>query len=215
MSRLIASRVQLTLLTAVFAAAGLPAGLPSLVTNSPFLPPGFQPPGSAAPAPPPAAGRTQYEFRGVYQLEDMYHFHLYDTRERKGFWLTEEAPREGVLEVLEFDPESNEVVVTVAGEQISLALVRTSDQPMPIQTPTPVARPVVRPPMPQPAVRPATPAVRPATPAAPTTPAAPQPVRRRVIRPTSSAEPAVPVAPARRPVVNLTLPIRFPSAEPA
>ncbi len=192
MPRRPASRTPLVLLTAVLAAGGLVADLPSLLTNSPFLPPGFQPPGSAAPAPPPAAARTQYEFRGVYQLDDVYHFHLFDTRERRGFWVTETSPREGALEVLEFNPERNEVTIVVAGEQMSLALVKTSDQPLPI--PTPPSAPAVRPetPAPQPAIRPTT----------PSTPVAPQPVRRRVIRPSSSAEPVAPALPVRRPVVH-------------
>jgi hypothetical protein len=173
---------------AVVSMAGCPlasaAGPPSLVTHSPFLPPGFQPPGqSAAPGqaqPPPQRGT--YEFRGVYQLDGAFYFHLYNLREQKGKWLTLDGSREDSVEILEFDPDNNELALRIDGESQNLSLIQTSDRSLPVQTaPTPA---------------------RVTQPAPGTAPGAANiPVRRRVIRPTTrTGENPSPVI--RRPVVN-------------
>lgn len=160
--------------------------LPSLVTNSPFLPPGFQPPGtsgSATEAPPPSA--SQFEFRGVYQLGGTYYFNIYNLRERQGSWITENAVAEDDLRVVSFDPEENLLVLNVAGEQTRVSLIQTSDRSLPVQT---AARTQVTPANNEQA-----------------SPAQRQPVRRRVIRPsvrTSNNSSAA--AAARRRVINRT-----------
>lgn len=110
------------------------SGPPTLITNSPFLPPGFQPPsrpGNVA-EPPPSAEVTKYEFRGVYQLEDVYYFNIYNPAEKKGQWLTEESMQEVSMELLEFNPDNDKIVLRVSGETTSLSLIETSDKSMPV-----------------------------------------------------------------------------------
>ena len=81
---------------------------------------------------PPAAQSTTYEFRGVYQLEDVYYFNIYDPKEMKGVWLTSADPDQGSIEIIDFDSEGDELIVRIDGETQNLALVKTSDTPMPV-----------------------------------------------------------------------------------
>jgi hypothetical protein len=171
MKRRLSTRLVLGLL---FLAAPLPAqeaggeSAPSIVSKSPFLPPGFQPPGggtAGTAAQPPQA--RQYEFRGVYQLDGRYFFNLYNTREQKGSWVTKEDSGEDTPRIIEFDLENDMLVLDSSGKRISLNLVETSDKVLPLSV-----------------NRPTTPAAKPATtPATRTTPQRTAPARRRVIRP--------------------------------
>jgi len=111
--------------------------VPSLIENSPFLPPGFQPPGSPRKAADAPASSSTYEFRGIYQLGGLYYYHLYNKREQKGNWFTESEAREAGVEIVDFDPTADELVVRVAGKQSNLALVETSDRTLPVQTARP------------------------------------------------------------------------------
>lgn len=120
--------------------AGDVAKTPTLLGKSPFLPPGFTPPGQAAGKPPaPAVQTGQYEFRGVYELNEVYYFNLYNTRERKGKWLNDSGidhgePEDADYRIVDFDPESDELVVQMEGQTLNLSLVEPSDKPMPVQT---------------------------------------------------------------------------------
>lgn len=152
----------------------------SLVANSPFLPPGFQPPGTPGKPAAPAATSNQYEFRGVYQLGETYYYNIYNVRERKGSWITRQDAGEMDIDVLSFDRETNELAIDVAGETVSLALAETSDRTLPVNT---------APATTQPATTEAKPAVR-------------QPVRRRVIRPTTRASRSSSSNTARRRVIR-------------
>lgn len=158
------------------------AGIPTLLEKSPFLPPGFQPPGGAGAAAAPAAQAGQFEFRGVYQLGGEYFFNLYNTRERKGSWVSKNASGEETPKIIEFDLENDVLVVDSSGQRLSLNLVETSDNPMPLSANRPVTTP-------SPTTLPATPA---ATAEQRTTPA-----RRRVIRPSTRPASTTTAAPRR------------------
>jgi len=158
---------------------------PTLVTKSPFLPPGFSPPGSAGSADAPPASVSQFEFRGVYQMEGQYYFNLYNTRDKKGTWVTEAASGEDTPRVIRFDLEGDVLVVESAGEQLSLTMVETSNRPMPL----PAAR--------RASVPKANQAKKTAASSAQT------PVRRRVIRPTTRTTNQ---KPARRPTIPANQP---------
>jgi hypothetical protein len=155
---------------------------PSLISNSPFLPPGFQPPGTPGKPVAPPATSNQYEFRGVYQLGGTYYYNLYDVRERKASWLTKNEAAEMNLSILSFDQDTNELALDVDGETVSLSLVETSDRTLPVQT------------------APAVPTTLPATPT--TQPATPEPTRRRVIRPTTRTGTTNSAQPVRRRVIR-------------
>ncbi|MFO7725876.1 MAG: hypothetical protein R6V45_10040, partial [Oceanipulchritudo sp.] len=74
-----------------------------------------------------------YEFRGVYQLDGMYFFNLYNTRERKGSWVGSGKSGGGPFEIIDFNEEENALVVAVDGQTLNLALVETSNKPMPVR----------------------------------------------------------------------------------
>jgi hypothetical protein len=182
MFRILPVVIMLTAVPAVVFSQGNDATAPSILTHSPFLPPGFQPPGGAGTTTDAPASPSQYEFHGVYQLGGLYYFHLYNTRERKGSWTSKEASGGDQPRIVEFDKERDTLVIEVSGERVSLNLMETSDQPMAM------AR-VSRPPQ--------------AAKAAATEPGAeqPGPPRRRIIRPTIRPS-GTPAAPIRRPTIE-------------
>jgi hypothetical protein len=144
---------------------------PSIITKSPFLPPDFNPPGGAGAAGATApASASQYEFRGVYQMEGVYYFNLFNTRDRKGTWITDQSGAGDGPRIIRYDLQEDTLIVDVGGERVSLSMVETSNKPMPVAN--------TRPTTPRPTPR--------ATTAASNAKPANQPaVRRRVIRPTT------------------------------
>ncbi|MEX0325240.1 MAG: hypothetical protein AB3N33_04040 [Puniceicoccaceae bacterium] len=183
------SRFPMLLLPAVLLAgpafANEESGGPTIITQSPFLPPDFNPPGSGAGDPSMPASASQYEFRGVYQMGGQYYFNLYNTRDKSGTWVTEKESGGDSPRIVRFDLDEDILVVEVSGERVNLELVETSDRPMP----------VANAPRRAPATRPAQAPTTRTTEARPTT----TPVRRRVIRP-STRNPTSSTA-ARRPTI--------------
>jgi hypothetical protein len=157
-------------------------GTPTLITKSPFLPPGFEPPGRPGQAADPPPKQAAYEFRGVYQLGGMYYFNLYNKSEDKGSWIAGLDGGNESLEIVDFDPDGNELVINVAGERLNLDLIETSDRSIPIAGAKPATttnRTVQR---------------------TTRTVNRDSPVRRRVIRPASRGNPTD--APGRRRVIR-------------
>lgn len=103
----------------------------SLVNNSPFLPPGFQPPGgaTATAAPPPQA--AQLEYRGVYELGGQLHFNVFDKRTARGTWMRTGEENEGAR-VVDYDLDEDVVVVEYNGARMRLSLIETSTTPIPV-----------------------------------------------------------------------------------
>ncbi len=148
---------------------------PSIVEKSPFLPPNFQPPGgSRSTAAEQAAASGEFEFRGVYMLQGQYHFNLYNKREQKGTWVSEDEIKEDAPKVVRYSREDDEIVIDLGGRQLTLGMVTTSDKVLPVATAT---APTIR---------------RPTTTSGSTnrTPQAPE--RRRVIRPSTRTTPSSP-----------------------
>lgn len=110
------------------------SGVPSIIRNSPFLPPGFEAPGQPGKAAPDPSRNAAYEFRGVYQLDGRYFFNLYNTRDRKGSWIGPGESGSGPFEIIDFNEEENALTVAVDGQTLNLALVETSNKPMPVRT---------------------------------------------------------------------------------
>lgn len=153
----------------------------SLVSNSPFLPPGFQPPGGNATvaAPPPQA--SQLEYRGVYELGGQLHFNVFDKRTARGTWMRTGEASEGAR-VVDYDLDEDVVVIEYNGARLRLSLIETSTATLPVAG-APTGQPV------QPAVQPGGPQdqqVRTSI-----------PVRRRIIRPGTNAT----TTSERRPVI--------------
>ena len=74
-------------------------------------------------------------------MDGVYYFNLYNTRDKKGSWVTENDSGSDLPRIISYDLQQDRLVVDVAGEQVNLNLVDTSDRPMPLAN----ARPVVKP----------------------------------------------------------------------
>jgi hypothetical protein len=173
------------LLAATSAGNGSPEA-PTIVTDSPFLPPGFEPPGQPGRAPDRPQAPGEYQFRGVYQLNNQYYFQLYNVREQSGQWITRDPAPDSPIQILEFNPGSNTLSLRVDDRILELALASTSDQPLPIRTASAKAEPAAREPASKTARRPE---VR-------------RPARRRVIRPRSRTPETSSATAERRRVVR-------------
>ncbi len=157
----------------------------SLLSRSPFIHPGWSPPGPSAPPVTPARTGAEYEFRGVYQLGDGYRFLVRDKRSGVGKWVEIGKPSEE-YEVRGYDPATLTLTLFANGEETALTLARSEAGPTPVTPTVPV-----RPPAP----------VTPVPHAAPAGTAAAQPMRRPVRPPGGSIaeagdRPAAPPPPA-------------------
>ena len=153
--------------------------VPSILRRSPFLPPGFQPPGGSQVSSEIPVSSGQFEFHGVFQIGGVYHFNLYNKRDNKGTWVIRNETVEGLPRIIRYEPEEDLLTVEVAGEPVALQLIQTSDQPVPLAAGA---------------------APQQVTTSAGTTAAPRQtPPRRRVIRPTSRTTSTSSV---RRPVIR-------------
>lgn len=160
--------VTIMLLLPALALTQAQASSSSIVTKSPFLPPGFTPPGGRGSTAAAPASSGQFQFKGVYQLRGEYYFNLYNVREKKGSWLRKGENRDGQPRVINYQREADVLVVEAGGKQLSLDLIETSDRPIPLPNPAPTARKV-------------TPVKKPQT----NTPGTSTTTRRRVIRPST------------------------------
>ena len=102
-----------------------------LESNSPFLPPGYsrfkpQPPKPVKKQPNSPLAR-EYEFRGVVQLNGIYHFSLFKKSESQGYWIPEGGIENGI-EVSNFDADGMLITITVDGRSEQLNLVTASEK---------------------------------------------------------------------------------------
>lgn len=164
------------------------AGGYSLVENSPFIPPDFNPPSAPVAVRPTAQQASQYTYRGVYQLGQTLFFNIFNASDNKAQWIRGDATDNSEIRILDYDLAGDEIEVEISGQTLSLSLAKPSDQPIPIQTQA-VQRPTAS----------GAPVAAPASPAS-TTATEERPVRRRVIRPTTRSTPAI--TPERRPVMG-------------
>ena len=142
----------------------------SLIDKSPFLPPGFDPPGQGGAATVAPAGSAQLQFKGVYELRGQLYFNVYDVRQQKGSWVSLGQTATEGTRVVRYERESDTLVVNSGGQQLQLEMMATSDQTLPVATAS------------------LTPG---ATPSASAPQQAPSPLaRRRVIRPTAHSDSA-------------------------
>lgn len=128
----------------------------SIVAHSPFLPPDFNPPGSAGSQTEDLATPNQYQFKGVYQLGEDYFFHIYDERAQQGSWLSRDSIIEGYPRIIQFRESEDQLVVEVDGEQLQLTMIHGNSGPIPItgsRSSTRSVRPVNQSPTPQPVTR--------------------------------------------------------------
>lgn len=132
--------VTIMLLLPALALTQASANSSSIVAKSPFLPPGFTPPGGRGATAAAPASSGQLQFKGVYQLRGEYYFNLYDVREKKGSWLRKGEQKEGQPRIINYQRDSDVLVVESGGKQLSLDMIQTSDKPIPLPNPAPTAR---------------------------------------------------------------------------
>lgn len=97
----------------------------TLVTSSPFLPPGGSagPESQAAPPSEPSA----YELCGVYQIREEWSFGLFERETGRRFWIsTRQADSRYRIE--SFDTNTNELTLSIDGRGVVLALGRVNDK---------------------------------------------------------------------------------------
>ena len=107
-----------------------------LESNSPFLPPGYSRSKSKLTRPVQQTGRPinqELEFRGIIQLNGMYHFSVFKKSENKGYWIPENASENGIS-VSNFDTDSMQITVTHNGRSERLTLMAASENPLPVVT---------------------------------------------------------------------------------
>jgi hypothetical protein len=160
----------------------------SIVGDSPFIPPDFNPPNPNTTVRPSPQQAAQYSYRGVYQLGETLFFNIFNVAENKSQWIREDTADGSDIRVMGYDLEGDELEVEISGQLLNLSMVKPSNQPIPVQTQTPQRPAAASPPVPTRAVVNASTATD------------ERPVRRRVIRPTT--RPATTTTPERRPVVG-------------
>lgn len=117
-----------------------------LAKNSPFLPPNTVTKPKATPPPPPTnrVVAQQLEFRGLIKFGGQYRFSLFDKRNQKGYWLSQNQGHDGIL-ISSYDNRSQTVVVQFSGRTERLTLMSATDAPLPVATSNPqpsVSKPI-------------------------------------------------------------------------
>ena len=126
----------------------LHAATSKLESDSPFLPPGYSKIKQLPPKPtrqPKSPLAKELEFRGVVQLNGIYHFSLFKKSENKGYWISENGSENGIG-VSDFDSDSMEITVTVNGRSEKLALMAASEDPLPVVAKPSLPTPAMTPP---------------------------------------------------------------------
>ena len=105
---------------------------PSILDRSPFIPPGFTPPGSGRTTAAKAAAGG-YEFKGFYRIGDTYRFLVSEPRSNDGDWV-ELGESSDNFEVRRFDPDSETLTLFFnnSEQQLKLAELAANPTPMPV-----------------------------------------------------------------------------------
>lgn len=120
-------------LCASYAAPG--AGESNLITNSPFLPPGY---GQKAPEPEPepeiiAQGplSRELEFRGIFEMNGVTKFSVFDKSEQKGQWIPLNGG-DSKYTIVRYNEPKRSITVKSAGRLEEIFLHAADDKPMPV-----------------------------------------------------------------------------------
>ncbi len=106
----------------------------SVLTKSPFLPPGF---GREVRTPEVPSGPQQgplsreFEFRGVFQLGDTRQFSIFDRTNNKSRWVGVNEADER-YSVVAYNPADRSITMRAGGRQETLSLMQATDTPLPV-----------------------------------------------------------------------------------
>ena len=107
----------------------------TLKENSPFLPPGYGVKEAKPPPPPPPQVNgplaQQLEFRGLMKMGGQYNFSLFDKRNQKGYWLSQNQAQDGI-NISAYDANAMTITVSMNGRTERLSLMSASDAPLPV-----------------------------------------------------------------------------------
>lgn len=121
-------RIALALMLLACTSASVQAGYSSLVRNSPFLPPQFNPPGDTGEALAVPASGSRFEFHGVYQLNGQFYYHIFDQGSLRGEWIRADDRAPGKPHIVEYRQDSDLIVIEMSSQQFELPLLSQGDQ---------------------------------------------------------------------------------------
>lgn len=115
------------ILACLLAGQAVASDLAKLAENSPFLPFGWRPPPSSRPAPPqppeqPVIQRRDLQFKGYYSLSGKFRFNVLDRKTQETEWLELNRPGDSGMVVRSFDPNAQEITLTVDNRTERLSL---------------------------------------------------------------------------------------------
>lgn len=131
-----------TLMVAVFMSNPLNGSNLELPKNSPFLPHDYGVK-KVTPRPQPTVGNglisRQIEFRGIIQLGGSYRFSLFNKKENKGYWVTENEGSNGI-KAMNYNPQSMSLTLSMNGTVEQLILISANESPLPVAVSAPISK---------------------------------------------------------------------------
>ena len=121
-------------------ASSASAALDSVINDSPFIPPNWQPPQARPPMSQLPAVPYTLELHGYSQVGNNVMFSLYDVRNRTSFWVTQNDPMHPDIQIVGYnlsDPVNSTVEINDRGRDVELTMQPPSAQPMAVPPPTP------------------------------------------------------------------------------
>lgn len=106
----------------------------TLVSKNPFLPTDYKKNDISVtrPEPQPSGAISKLiEFRGLITLGNVTHFSLYNKRENKGYWVSENQS-EGGISIGHYDERSKAITVSMNGRTERLTLMSVTNTPLPV-----------------------------------------------------------------------------------
>ena len=104
----------------------------TLVKKNPFLPKDNEVKVVSVPVPPtPGVVSKLIEFRGFYTLGNVTQFSIYNKRENKGYWISQNQSKDGIS-VSNFNNLTNDITVSMNGRSERLTLMNATSTPLPV-----------------------------------------------------------------------------------
>ena len=106
----------------------------TLESKNPFLPTDYEKQNipDTRPEPQPSGAISKLvEFRGIFTLDNITQFSLYNKRENKSYWVSESQP-EGGISIVNYYELSKAITVSMNGRTERLTLMSATNAPLPV-----------------------------------------------------------------------------------